>query len=323
MFWRDEQEPIISSTDTNGNSTLTYVYQEQKLETYRWLNSRIVNALRSKDIILKYKSEEVHMVAEAMNRVPMYCNLLTSLGYKNILFIGHFNAAQYSWLLDRKEVFPETRMYDAFPPERNGFLHYPDPHVLFQFIPIFMKHWGYSPKITFVRPPEPRHKGIIHHLYNLFKVSDQMVTCNVQYKHGMTEEEIAFGGTDPDNPFDAVVFAGVPKMPGKDSFTMSDVKDAFAAYVTPNCEFVDLWAQYDDSEFGGHRFFNDEHKHEVDAEEAISEVFHTRAMWDQESRNSGRPEEYNFMRRMVKIFSNSPDRTVTPPSGPNDIPTDD
>lgn len=319
MFWRDEQEPIISSTDTHGDSTLTYISQDEKLETYRWLNSRIVNSIKSRDILLRYKTEEVHMVAEAMNRVPMYCNLLTSLGYKNILFIGHFSTSQPKWLLDRKEVNPNTRMYDCFPPERNGFLHYPDPHILLQFIPIFMKHWGYEPKITFARPPEPKHKGIIHHLYNLFKVSDQMVTCNIQYKHGMTEEEIAFGGTDPDEPFDAVVFAGVPKLASKNSFTMSDVKDAFGEYVTPNCEFVDLWAQYDTE----NRFFNDEHRHEVDAEEAIAEVFHTRAMWDSESRNATRPEEYNFMRRMVRIFSNRPDRTVTPGSGPNDISTED
>ena len=168
MFWRDEQEPIISSNDTHGDSTLTYISQDEKLETHRWLNSRIVNAVKSQDLVLRYKTEEVHMVAEAMNRVPMYCNLITSLGYKNILFIGHFNTSQYKWLLDRKEVDPNTRMYDCFPPERNGFLHYPDPHILFQFIPIFMKHWGYEPKITFARPPESRHKGIIHHLYNLF-----------------------------------------------------------------------------------------------------------------------------------------------------------
>jgi hypothetical protein len=319
MFWRDEQEPIISSNDTHGDSTLTYISQDEKLETHRWLNSRIVNAVKSQDLVLRYKTEEVHMVAEAMNRVPMYCNLITSLGYKNILFIGHFNTSQYKWLLDRKEVDPNTRMYDCFPPERNGFLHYPDPHILFQFIPIFMKHWGYEPKITFARPPESRHKGIIHHLYNLFKVTEQMVTCNIQYKHGMTEEEITFGGTDPDERFDAVIFAGVPKLSNKNSFTMSDVKDAFGAYITPNCEFVDLWAQYDTE----NRFFNDEHRHEVDTEEAIAEVFHTRAMWDKESRNATRPEEYNFMRRMVRIFSNRPDRTVTPASSPNDISTED
>ena len=87
MFWRDEQEPIISSNDTHGDSTLTYISQDEKLETHRWLNSRIVNAVKSQDLVLRYKTEEVHMVAEAMNRVPMYCNLITSTLQEHLFFL--------------------------------------------------------------------------------------------------------------------------------------------------------------------------------------------------------------------------------------------
>lgn len=304
MFYKDDQETIISRTDTHGDAVLTFISKEDKLESYRILNSRIVNCIEDQGLVLTYKNKAVHMVAEAMNRVPMYCNALTSRGYHNILFVGHFWTGQYEWILERSTINPRTTMYDQFPPERDGSNWYPDIHILLQFIPIFMKQWKYHPEVSIVRPPEPRHKGIIHHLYNKYKVAENLVTCNQQYQMGMGPDEIAFDGWDPENKYDALVFLGVPRKHGTESFTMQQVKDTFGHMLTPNAEIVDIWNQYDNVQSStGLRFFMDHRAYGLENRSTLSEVFHCRSTWDKETRNQGIGAEFDFMKRFLKFYS--------------------
>lgn len=303
MFYRDDQETIIRDTDQHGDAILTYVSHEDKLETYRYINSRLVNTIASEDLLIKYKNEQVHMVAEAMNRAPMYCNFLTSRGYNNILFVGHFDMAQYHWYLERDLLNPNTRMYDSFPPERSGDTYYPDINIILQFIPIFMKHWNYTPKVTIVRPPEPKYKGIIHHLYNLFRVSDNIVNSNKQYKHRVNHE---FYLNDWDGVrFDAVVFAGVPMQNETQSFQLEEVKSRFEPYVTSNCQYVDIWNNQGlDNNM---RFFR-ARRHVMDTAKDLGNVFSARSTWDKSNRNRGYAEELNFLKRQIKVFSTDPIR---------------
>jgi len=301
MFYRDDQETIISDVDQHGDSKITYVSQEEKLETYRFINSRLVNSIKQNQLVCLYKNEEVHMVAEAMNRAPLYCNFLTSRGYKNILFVGHYNSGQYHWYLDKAKNNPNTRMYMPFPPERNHLNYYPDINIILQFIPIFMKKWGYAPKVTIARPPESRHRGLIHYLYNKFKVADNMETCNRQYKHGTPFDWKMKDRATSAEKFDAVVFAGIPMHDGKQSFNLDQVKHHFAKYCTSNVEYVDIWNNYDLDD--GMRFFRSQRKHRIDVTGNIGEVITTRAIWDKETRNAGRPEEYGFLKRQIKVYS--------------------
>ena len=300
MFYRDDQETIISSVDQHGDAVMTWVTQHHKLESFRFINSRIENAVRDQDIVLTYKNEWCHSVAETINRAPMYCNFLTSRGYQNILFVGHFWVGQYNWLHPRKEVDPTSGMLYPFPPERDNKPWYPDIDVITQFIPIIHRLWNYSPKITIVRPPEPRHKGVVHHLYNLFKVSENLIESNKQYKHG--EDTFELLNWEPQNSsdlFDAVVFAGVPMKDGDQSFQLSQLKEIFNPYVTSNCEYVDIYQNQGVD--GDTRFFRNRDR-EQDVTGSLGAVITARAVWDRETRNQGRKEEYGFLKNQIRVF---------------------
>jgi hypothetical protein len=51
------------------------------------------------------------------------------------------------------------------------------------------------------------------------------------------------------------------------------------------------------------RFFRSQRKHRIDVTGNIGEVITTRAIWDKETRNASRPEEYGFLKRQIKVYS--------------------
>mgnify|MGYP003325611501 CR=1 len=299
MFYRDDQETIISSVDQHGDAVMTYVSQAHKQETFRFLNSRVVNAKQDQDIVLQYKNDHVHVIAEAVNRAPMYCNFLTSRGYKNILFVGHFDVADYKWFHERQVDDPASRMHDMFPPERQGNLFYPNIDIIVQFIPIFLNLWNYEPKVTIVRPPEPKHKGLMHHLYNKFRVTDNMVQSNKQYKHVVDGYELDI--PEGTAKFDAVVFAGVPNQEGETAFQLQQIQDIFAPYLTSNAHYVDIYQNQGTSR--SFRFFRDNVRTEKDIAGNLGAVMTARSIWDKETRNQGRGHEYAFLKRQIRVFT--------------------
>ena len=110
----------------------------------------------------------------------MFCNALMSRGYKNILFVGHFNDHQTHWMLDKFA----GRMIDVLPEERQDMQTFPDMNIVAQFIPLVLKTMGYDASFVIPRPPESKHKGAMTSLYEFVGMIDNTLACSHQYKHG-------------------------------------------------------------------------------------------------------------------------------------------
>jgi hypothetical protein len=295
MFYKDDSELYVQSTRSDGELNLRYVTPELKERTYRHINSRIENSKRNKNLLTHYKNAEIHMVAEIINRVPMYCNVIASRGYSNILFVGHFNASQYKWYLKTRPADPDTRLYHELPPERDGQENFVDLNICHQFVPIIWDMYGYKPNMDYVQPPHSRNLGMMHELYQKFELN--RVRSDTQYRHGDTQ----FVLSDWDeNPYDAVVFAGVPEAVGKDSFSMTDVVDSLSAYVTDDCEFIDLWG----NQSHDYRFYGNE-ADRLPTDNNVATAFRIRGDWDKQVRNEGRPEEYALMCKNINAYRKS------------------
>jgi hypothetical protein len=155
--------------------------------------------------------------------------------------------------------------------------------------------YGYKPNMDYVQPPHSRNLGMMHELYQKFELN--RVRSDTQYRHGDTQ----FVLSDWDeNPYDAVVFAGVPEAVGKDSFSMTDVVDSLSAYVTDDCEFIDLWG----NQSHDYRFYGNE-ADRLPTDNNVATAFRIRGDWDKQVRNEGRPEEYALMCKNINAYRKS------------------
>ena len=265
-----------------------FVYGQEKESMALGLNYMVGQEMNKVHKYLRFKNFEINAVEEALNRGPMFLNLLSLRGYKNILFVGHFNDDQPSWILDKFV----GRVIDVQPPERAALQWTVDHNVAVQFLPIIHKLMNYKSKMTVCQPMEGQFRGIMHGLYNRTGVGGHMVPCNTQYRHGMTEPHFSLL-EQPEEKFDAVVFLGVPKFNG-DAFDEFQVRETFAPYCTEDFEMVDLYYGAPDNT----KWRGGEPK---SIEPEMAEVWVNRASWDEDVKE-GRPEEFEIMNRMINIF---------------------
>lgn len=287
MFFNLLDETILREV-TEEKSLSQFVLGTEKEQIARKLNGQISADLKLTGDYLQHKNEEVNTVEEALNRAPMFINFLKHRGYKNILFVGHYNTGQYQWTLESRM----DRVVDVQPLERSNMNTMIDPNIVLQFLPLVYKMYGYKGDFGVVRPQESRFRGIMHSLYSQNGLGANVVESTKQYRHGMLSSDIQFAS---DKKYDAVVFLGVPKHEGKD-FAHKRVADAFSGLLAEAAEFVDLY--YSASDAG--KFTNadkKEHKPDWDA------AFNMRAIWDESVQGDhGRPEEYEIMNRMISVY---------------------
>lgn len=288
MFFNLLNEIILR--DTSDGHLYQYVYGEEKEAIARKLNGQIEKEKADHNIALHHKNAETSTVEEALNRAPMFLNAIKNRGYKNILFVGHFNQHQPSWILPHGL----DRIVDVLPPERSTFTSVVDPNIVVQFLPLVMKMYGYKGDFSYTSPDENRFRGVMHTLYDLNGLRPHMVKTVNQYRHGMSAGELQLG-LDPAERYDAVVFLGVPKHNGGD-FSAKEVKEVFAPHCTEDFEIIDLW--YGAPDEG--RFIGAEEKdNSVDLDVAWT----TRAQWEENfQKDGGRPEELEIFKRMMSIY---------------------
>ena len=181
------------------------------------------------------------------------------------------------------------RMIDLMPPERNGMSTFPDLNIVAQSIPTMMSMFDYDCEFTVARPPENKHKGAMHQMYNVFN-SQFVSLCSHQYKHGQTSWTLE----GEHEKFDAVVFLGVPMQDQEVGFEEDQVREIFAPMCTPEFDMVDIYYGAPSAV----KWFNGEEK---DSKTMVDTAFALRSTWDNQM-SSGRPEECDIMHSMVKVF---------------------
>jgi len=288
MFFNLLNEKILR--DTSDGHVYQYVQSHEKEAIARRLNGQLNTEWAQHGIDTLYTTKDVNVVEEALNRAPMYMNAIKNRGHQRILFVGHFLADQPSWIMQSDF----DRIPDALPPERAHMATVADMNVVFQFVPLVAKMYGYKGEICYTSPDATRHRGVMHTLYDSNGLRDGLIKCGNQYRHGMTAEE--FGLRMPQGPrFDAVVFLGVPKHDGQD-FSAAEVREVFAPHCVEGFEMIDLY--YGAPDPG--KFIGSEPK---DSTADADVAWMTRAQWEENfQREGGRPEEYDIFKRTFKVY---------------------
>jgi hypothetical protein len=289
MYYRAQNELIVTSErDENGSTVSRFVDKNKKKDQWGKLNYIIGGEIRKNDLHTRYKDKYSHTVNEVFNYCPIVLNYIALRGYKKVLFVGHFNAAQRSWTFPRKSdrnLFPTP----AFRSSEDTMV---DPHIWVQFLPIVRMAYGYDFEMHTVSPPESRNRQLMHSLYKRYQVD--LVPSNMQYKHvnhaSVTTTETA--------RYDCVVFAGVPKSDEDVEFTINEVKNNFQSICTPDADFIDLnYQDPDDKKFvNGALYPNSEWLHEC---------FALRGVWDETFNNissEDRALEYKMIDTMINSY---------------------
>lgn len=288
MFFNVIKELVLRDKTEQG-PLLQYVSGAEKETLARVLNGDIKSNIARNSLYLVFRNDEMNVVEEVINRAPMYLNVLKNRGYKNILFVTHFNAGQLSWILGKGD----GRMVEVFPPERSHLQSMVDINIALQFLPMIHHYYGYKGDFKIIRPAESHHRGIMHALYASNNMFAHTLDGSSQYKHGKPSHNIE---TPALELFDAVVFLGVPKVNGETTFTAQSVREVFAPLCTPDFEMVDIYYGPGDK-----TKWVDGVRKDITAD--LDFVFANRSDWDPEVKTAGgRPEEYELMRRIISVY---------------------
>lgn len=289
MYYRAQNELIISSSrDSEGSSVSTFVTKEHKKNQWGKLNYLLGAEIKKNDLNTRIKDRYSHTVNEVFNYCPMILNYIALRGYKKVLFVGHFNAAQYSWSFPRKS---DRNLYPT-PSYRSSEDTMIDPHIWSQFLPVVRHAYGYDFSMHTLVPPESRHRQLMHALYKRYEID--LIPCSKQYKHVRDIDIAPLDG----HKYDCIVFAGVPKTNEEDSFRHDDIKRTFGKYCEDKFGIIDLnYQDPDEKKFiSGAILPNSEWLHEC---------FALRGVWDVNFRSitsEDKQLEYSMLDTMINAY---------------------
>lgn len=235
---------------------------------------------------LTFATSNANCVPSIMTRCPLILNMIAGRGYNKVLFVGYYDEGR---MLNWMKSPEDAAFIDSIPFESANVPSVMDYNICYQFLPIVAKAYGYDFEFDVVRPPESRHRGVMHYLYDQFNCGT--VSSSKQYKHGSTSTDFHLTVQN----YDAVVFMGVPKKYDDTTFTSSDIKGLFADYILPGSEIFDIRYGEDDKL----RYSDLENR--KDHSEQIVKAFSTRAEWDQEV-ITGRPAHFQAFERNIKVY---------------------
>jgi len=286
MLYKSDSEFIVYTRDEDGLYQSKIVHKSVKTDLYGELNGRLKNYKTTVQPLLTYKTETQNGMLAVMTRGPVLLNILAGRGYKNVLFVGHYNQGEtMNWMLDTAS----DRILDAIPYESRNVSAVMDFNVSYQFLPILAKVYGYGFNVTITKPPESKHNGAIHYLYEKWDIPT--IETNKQYKHG---SESTTPLTQPEEPFDAIVFLGVPKKYDDTTFTSQQIKSRWGGALKAGGELVDIYyGEADKLKFSDRESIKD-------INPQIVKAFSNRAEWDQEV-VTGRPTHFQAIERCVTV----------------------
>jgi len=272
MNYRQRNELIVTTPRSPTDTSIgKYIHKEKKQTEWGRLNYTIGGEVRQNDLVLRWKDFWSHTVNDVFNYCPMFLNYLAIKGYKKILFVGHYNAAQTTWTINRKmdRVVHKTPSYHSLDETMV------DPNIWLQFLPIVRMAYGYIDfEMHTVSPPESRHRKVMNALYKRYNVD--LVNSDKQYKKGRNVQIT----TPPDTQYDCVVLAGVPKDRDDLDISHHHIRSAFAGVCTSDFDIVDFYYSALPLQTG------------VSEDNAyyLNEVFALRNVWDQRFRDEN-PED--------------------------------
>ena len=289
MNYRHRNELIVKSQN-NGSPVGTYIHRDDKMVEWGRLNYTIDREQRQNDLVLRYADRWSHTVSDVFNYCPMLLNYLSIKGYKKILFVGHYNAAQTTWTINRKidRVVHPTPTYNSLDDTMV------DPNIWLQFLPIVKMAYGYTNfEMHTVSPPESRHRMVMNALYKRYECD--LVNSDKQYKKG--REEMQFD-IPTDTRYDCVVMAGVPKNNPDQDLHYLQISTEFAGVCEDNFDMIDLYYGRAPLQ-SGHFEPNDE---------ILQDVFSMRNVWDDRFRNESTEDkaiQYAILSDSIRCYKNN------------------
>lgn len=290
MNYRHRNELIVKSKGENANTVGTYIHRDDKMVEWGRLNYTIDREQKQNDLVLRWRDRWSHTVSDVFNYCPMLLNYLSIKGYKKILFVGHYNAAQTTWTVNRKmdRVIHPTPTYHSLDDTMV------DPNIWLQFLPIVKMAYGYTNfDMHVVSPPESRHRMVMNALYKRYECD--LVNSDKQYKKG--REEMQFD-IPSDTQYDCVVMAGVPKDRPEQDLHYLQISTEFAGVCTDDFDMIDLYYGRTPLQ-SGHFESNDE---------ILQEVFSLRNVWDDQFRNESTEDkaiQYSILDDSLRCYKNN------------------
>jgi len=267
MYYRPKNELItVSARDENGSSSSRYILADHKKAMWGKLNYLIGAEKRKNKFALDWRDEYCHFVDGVFGNCPLIINYLTLRGFKNVLFVGYYEAGTRYWTTPRKG----NSILEA-PSIMSDNLTMPSPNVWIQFLPIVKQCYNYEGSFNMhtLAPPEWRYRHIVHALYGRYDVP--LFASNKQYMYGQKELKIE---RPLDVKYDAVVFGACRYAPETESINISQVAQPFAPHITSDCTFIELKYRVnsDQKMIEGVRENNDEW---------LESIFTQHTIWDQ------------------------------------------
>lgn len=300
MFYRTRSETVFRShPDNEGVARAEFIETSKKSEQLGKLNYILRTELERNDLTLDWKRDDIKLdfLQEVFNRAPLFLNMFSLRGYNKILFVGFHNAAHKVWHHQTKS----DRIIHNTPAERWYEERFIDMNVLVQFLPIIRMAYGYTNfNMHVVQPPERRHKHLMHSMYKRYGID--LLPINKQYKHGFKGIDITT--IQDDSPYDAIVFAGIPKDKPETTFTTREIHEQFHPWMTENYDIIDLYYQNEDPRKFYYPKDRPELNTKVDVTKELVNVWSNRALWDNRFRDispDSRVIEYRILELMMNI----------------------
>lgn len=296
MIYRAVNELVAHQNRRYGSSLGKYIHNEQKKNAWGKLNYFLGGEQRKNDIDVSWQDADSHTVSDVFNYCPMILNYLTLRGYANVLFVGHFLTGQKKWYFPRDG---DRSLFDT-PAHKAQEQSMVDPNIWVQFIPLVHQAYnyyepsGYRMSMHTCQPPESRHRGIMHGVYQRYEID--LVPVAKQYKHA---DDVSISIDTPrGHKYDCIVFAGVPKKTEDTQFSHHHVRSIFAPYCQEKFDIVDLNFQPEDysKHIEGVTLKNDEW---------LNEVFAIRNIWDDHFRDLPEEDkaiEYAILDNMISTY---------------------
>ena len=297
MKFKNESEFIVQSVAEDGVVNSVMIHHETKNEIISPALGTLKSwkANNSPGLIID-SSVIKHTV---LTRSPITCNTIQGLQKPSnhdrpleVLFVGYYDEGrQLNWLMDNHSETNMVYNTDGIPYDSREIPQIVKYEIASQFHPVIADQYPYNMNVPVVEPPESRHQGAIHNVYDRFNI--KKISCNKQFKFGSTSWELT---ETPTEQFDVVVFLYVPKKYDDTTFDTIYIADRLGSAIRPDTILVDVDIQGEDDEL---RFSNRENK--LDISPQVIKAFSTRAEWDADV-NTGRSTHFKWVSKGISAY---------------------
>ena len=297
MKFKNESEFIVQSVKEDGVVNSVMIHHETKNE----IIAPALSAIKSHKI-----NHEPGLVVDSsvikhtvLTRCPLTCNTIQGLQKPanhdrplEVLFVGYYDQGrQLNWVMDNHSETNIVYNTDGIPYDSREIPQILKYEIAGQFNPVIADRYPYNMNVTVAEPPESRHLGAIHDVYDMYNTTK--ISCNKQFKFGSSSWRLT---ETPTVSFDVVVFLYVPKKYDDTTFDTSYVADLLGSAIRPNTILIDCNLKDGGDEL---RFSNRENK--IDISPQVVKAFSTRAEWDADV-GTGRPTHYNGFLKTLNAY---------------------